>query len=195
MNSKVAKTFIFSIAGLALILLGMILVKPLLQDYREAHRYDFYLDTHDGPISLKSFQGKAIALYFGYMYCPDVCPTSLSKMTEALQTLSKEDQDKVQGIFVSVDPDRDTLKLIKDYARYFHDNYIGATSQSKEYLHDLVKRYGGSFKKVTLEGSDMGYSVNHTSDIYFFNKEGKFSGKVPHLSRQEDIIKALKKAL
>jgi len=195
MNSKVVKTFLFSFFGLGLILVGMIIVKPLIKDYEELHRYDFYLDTLDRPISLPTFKGKTVALYFGYMYCPDVCPTSLSKLSQALQELSSEEQKNFQGIFVSVDPDRDSLKMIKDYSLYFHENFIGATSKSKEYLHGLVKRYGGSFRKVKLEGSEMGYSVNHTSEIYFFDKEGKFSGKIPHLAKHEDIVKALKKAL
>ena len=195
MNPKVVKSFIFTILGLGVILGGIVLSKPIVKKYEDARKYQFTLETIDGPVKLDDFKGKTVALYFGYMYCPDVCPTSLSSLSEAVLTLSVEEQKKFQGIFVSVDPARDTLEHLKGYALYFHENFIGATHKSEDYLHDLVHRYGGSFRKVNLEGSEMGYSVNHTSEIYIFDKEGHFSEKISHFSKHEDIVNALKKAL
>lgn len=195
MNTRVVKTFVYTLLGLGTLLVGIMLSKPLLKKYEDATRYDFTLQTLDGAISLEQFKGKSIAVYFGYMYCPDVCPTSLSALSEALYALSPQEQASFQGIFISVDPQRDTLDHLKEYSAYFHPNFLGATSQDESYLHAIVKNYGGSFRKVVLEGSDMGYSVNHTSDIYFFDKHGRFTGKTPHLASKETLLAALKKAL
>ena len=194
MNSKVVKTFIFAFIALAILFVGIKVTKPMFEKYRDEVRYKFALETVDGPIKLEDFKGKVVALYFGYMYCPDVCPTSLSRLSEALNTLSDEEQKNFQGIFVSVDPERDSLEHLKGYASYFHKNFIGATIDNEKYLHELTERYGGYFRKVALAGSKMGYSVNHTSDIFLFDKSGNYSSKIPHMAKQEDMISALRKA-
>jgi len=194
MNSKVVKTFIFAFIALGVLFIGIKVTKPMFEKHRDEVRYKFSLETVDGPIKLEDFKGKVVALYFGYMYCPDVCPTSLSRLSEALNTLSDEEQKDFLGIFVSVDPKRDSLEHLKGYASYFHKNFIGATIDDEKYLHELTERYGGYFRKVKLEGSKMGYSVNHTSDIFLFDKSGNYSSKIPHMAKQEDMISALRKA-
>lgn len=195
MNIKVIRTYLIILSVLATLMLGIMIGKPLVERYSDAHRYDFFLDTSDGPISKGKFHGKVLALYFGYMYCPDVCPTSLSALADAMAQLSTQEQQQIAGLFVSVDPKRDTLDKLKEYALYFHDNFIGATSPSVDYLHRIVRNYGGSFRYMPLKGSDMEYSVNHTSDIYLFDEEGNYVTKIPHLTKQIDMVKALKKAL
>jgi len=194
MSSKVIKTFLFAFLALGVLFVGVKVTKPMFEEHRDAVRYKFNLETVDGPITQEDFKGKVVALYFGYMYCPDVCPTSLSSLSEALKTLPQEEQENFKGLFVSVDPKRDSLEHLKGYAAYFHKNFIGATIDDEKYLHELTERYGGYFRKVALEGSKMGYSVNHTSDIFLFDKNGNYSSKIPHMARQEDIIKALRKA-
>ncbi len=152
------------------------------------------MNTIDGEIKLSDFKGKTVALYFGYMYCPDVCPTSLSMLGEGLKGLSKEELDGFTGVFISVDPARDTLKNLKAYAEYFHPNFVGATSDDKNILK-ITKNYGTFFQKEVLPDSAMGYSVSHTSYIYIFDKEGNLSTKLEHFVKPSDITKALKKAL
>jgi len=194
MSSKVIKTFLFSFLALGVLFVGIKVSKPILEKRQDELRYKFDLETIDGSIKLEDYKGKVVALYFGYMYCPDVCPTSLSRLSEALNVLSDDEQRDFQGIFISVDPERDSLKHLKGYAAYFHKNFIGATSKSEDYLHDLTERYGGYYRKVELAGSKMGYSVNHTSDVFIFDKNGEFSTKISHLAKQEDMVNALRKA-
>jgi len=194
MNSKVIKTFIYAFILLGVVFVGIKVTKPLLEKHKDEIRYKFKLETTKGEIKLEDFQGRALAIYFGYMYCPDVCPTSLSRLSEAYSELSKDEQKQIQGLFISVDPARDSLEHLEGYAKYFHESFIGATSPDENYLHDLTERYGGYFRKVALEGSKMGYSVNHTSDIFLLDKNGNFKGRISHMAKREDMIQALREA-
>ncbi|RXK11656.1 SCO family protein [Halarcobacter mediterraneus] len=162
------------------------LIKPFIENYQEKQKYAFTVDTIDGKISKEDFKGKALAVYFGYTYCPDVCPTSLSSLSQALNSFTEEETKDFVGLFISVDPDRDTLQNLKEYTHYFHKNFIGGTS-SKENIDDITKRYESYYKKIPLENSAMGYSVSHTSYIYLFDKEGKFIAKVDHFSDPSKI--------
>lgn len=122
------------------------------------------------------------------MYCPDVCPTSLSSLAFALQNFSPEQLKNFRGLFISVDPERDGLEQLDEYAKYFHKNFIGATSH-KENIDDITKRYESFYEKIYLEGSKMDYSVSHTSYIYLLTKKGDFVKK----SITSLILKNLKK--
>lgn len=170
------------------------IAKPFVDDHNEQKQYDFKVDTIDGKVSKDSFKGKTLAIYFGYTYCPDVCPTSLSSLAQALKNLPNEKTKDFAGLFISVDPNRDTLKNLKDYAKYFHPNFQGATS-NKENIDDIVQRYGTYYKKIKLEGSAMDYSVSHTSFIYLFDKDGNFKEKIDHFSNPTKIRKSLEKLL
>ena len=146
------------------------ILKPFIDDYKEQKKYEFSVKSLDGNLTKESFKGKALAVYFGYTYCPDVCPTSLSSLSSALKNFDKDKTKDFAGIFISVDPDRDTLKNLKEYAQYFHPNFVGATT-NKENIDDITKRYGSYYEKIPLENSAMGYSVSHTSFIYLFDKK------------------------
>ncbi|WP_419677940.1 SCO family protein [Aliarcobacter lanthieri] len=161
-------------------------LEPLIDDLKNEKNYSFVLDTADGEITKDDFKGKVIALYFGYTFCPDVCPTSLSSLSQALNSFDNSKIDNFVGIFVSVDPQRDTLLHLKEYAKYFNKNFIGATS-TKENLDDIVKRYGSHYEIVNLKNSAMDYSVAHTSYIYMFDQSGKFITKIDHFSNPEKI--------
>lgn len=187
--------FLFKILAIFVVsVILIVILKPYVDDYKEKKNYDFILDTHDGKISKDDFKGKVVALYFGYTFCPDVCPTSLSSLAFALNKFDSSQIEDFVGIFVSVDPQRDSLENIKNYAKYFHKNFIGATS-NKEYIDDLTKRYGSYYEKVVLEGSAMDYSVAHTSYIYIFDKDGKFVSKIDHFSNPRKIEEILKTIL
>lgn len=182
---------------LSIVLVSIILIvilKPYIDDYKEKKSYDFILDTVDGKISKDDFKGKVVALYFGYTFCPDVCPTSLSSLSQALNSFDNSKIDNFVGIFVSVDPQRDKLPNLKEYTQYFHKNFIGATS-NKENIDDIVKRYGSYYEKVALKNSAMDYSVAHTSYIYIFDKSGEFITKIDHFSNPEKIKEILKELL
>lgn len=172
----------------------ILILKPYVNDYKEQKKYEFTLNTIDGKITKKSFKGKILAVYFGYTYCPDVCPTSLSSLADALNSFDKEKTKDFIGLFVSVDPNRDNLKNLKDYAKYFHPSFIGATSNKKN-IDDITKRYESYYKKIPLKNSAMTYSISHTSYIYLFNKDGKFVAKLDHFSDPNKIKQSLKKVL
>ena len=188
--NKFFKIIVISIVSIMLI----IIIKPYVDDYKEHKQYDFTVDTIDGAVTKDSFKGKVLAIYFGYTYCPDVCPTSLSSLAQALNELPNETRKDVVGLFISVDPDRDNLKNLKAYSAYFHPNFIGATSDKRN-IDDITSRYKSYYEKVKLEGSAMDYSVSHTSYIYIFDKNGKFREKINHFSDPTKIKESLAKIL
>lgn len=170
------------------------LLEPIISQAKENSKFDFTLDTVDGVIKKDDFKGKVLAIYFGYMYCPDVCPTSLSSLASAVRSFDDKKLENFKGLFISVDPKRDTLKNLKEYSQYFHPTFIGATS-TKENLDKITSNYESFYEMVELKGSQMGYSVSHTSYIYIFNKEGKFVAKIDHFTNPKEIRETLEKVL
>ena len=155
---------------------------------------DFSLHSSRGPFSLKDLQGKVVLLYFGYTRCPDVCPTSLSFMTQALNMLNDEELKKVQGVLVSVDPKRDTFDVLDEYAEYFHPNLMGVTGSEKE-VAVAAGLYGAQYYEVELKGSAFGYSVNHSAVTYLIGKEGELRFIFPHGTPSSVILEAIRYSL
>jgi len=182
------------ITSILVAIMLIIILKPYVDDYNEQKQYDFTVNTLNGNIKKDDFKGKSLALYFGYTYCPDVCPTSLSALAQALNNLPQNDADKITGLFISVDPDRDTLENLEKYAKYFHPSFQGATS-TKENIDDITARYKAHYQRVELENSAMGYSVAHTSIIYLFDKNGKFKEAINHFSNPIKIKESLEKVI
>lgn len=161
----------------------------------ERKEFDFTLQSADGPVSFSDFRGKALAVYFGYSYCPDICPTTLSNLTGALKKLPPEQASQMQVVFISVDPERDTPESLKDYVEYFNPGYIGVTG-TKEQIDEVVAHYDGTQYMFIKGGSDaMGYTVGHTSFVYFFDKNGDFSSMLVHSIDPESSLEHIKKAL
>ena len=152
---------------------------------------DFTLQSLDGPVSLKDYRGKVVLIYFGYSMCPDICPTNLSLMAGALNQLSKEELQKVQGLFISVDPQRDTLERLAEYTQYFHPAIKGITGKPDD-IAELSKRYGASYQKVVLD-SATNYVVDHSSETYVIDPEGKLVERLPHGALPEQILTAIRK--
>lgn len=155
---------------------------------------DFTLYGKTGAVSLSDFKDKVVAIYFGYTQCPDVCPTNLAFLGAALKQLSKKELKNVQGIFISVDPGRDTPDLLADYTKYFHPKIIGI-SGTPEMVDPVVAAYGAYYEKVSYSNSAMIYGISHTSETYIVGKDGKLSAIMPHASPAKDIVKAIRKAL
>jgi protein SCO1/2 len=162
----------------------------------ERSHYDFTLNSADGPVSLGDFRGKkAVAVYFGYTYCPDICPTTFSNLTAAIKRLSPEDAAQMQIIFISVDPGRDTPQSLQEYVQYFYPSFIGVTG-TKEQIDEVVARYDGTQYTFIEGGSDaMGYTVGHTSFVYFFDKQGNFSSILNHSIDPSETLEHMQKAL
>lgn len=182
------------IVSIAVAIMFITILKPFVDDYKEQKQYDFSINTIDGQKTKESFKGKVLAVYFGYTFCPDVCPTSLSTLAQALSEFPKEKTEDFVGLFISVDPERDTVQNLKKYTAYFHPNFIGGTTDKKN-IDDITSRYKSYYRKVVLEDSAMGYSVEHTSYIYLFNKEGKFIARIDHFSDPKSIKTSLEQVL
>jgi protein SCO1/2 len=154
---------------------------------------DFTVEIQNGDLSLKDLRGKVVVLYFGYTQCPDICPTSLALLTQALSQMSEEELAKVQSIFVSVDPDRDNVTRLKEYAAYFHPNIMGATAE-KEEIDKIVKLYGAAYQKVESD-SAVGYLVDHSSYTYLIDKNGKLRKTLAHGTAPDIVLKEVRKLL
>ena len=152
---------------------------------------DFSLYSSKGLFSLKDFRGKVVLLYFGYTKCPDVCPTSLAFMTQALNELNDEELKKVQTVFVSVDPKRDSLEILDEYLDYFHPNLLGVTGSDEE-IAAAAELYGAQYYEVDLKGSAFGYAVNHSAVTYLITPEGKLRFIFPHATESSVILEAIR---
>ena len=111
---------------------------------------DFTLQSPNGSASLHDYKGKVVLLYFGYTFCPDICPTSLGFTTQALSALTPDELKKVQMLFVTVDPERDTLDKLKAYTAYFHPSVLGLTGSPEE-IAKVARLYGAMYVLMTLE--------------------------------------------
>jgi protein SCO1/2 len=154
---------------------------------------DFTVETKDNDLSLKDLRGKVVILYFGYTRCPDICPTSLSFLTQALSQMTEEELAGTQSIFVSVDPERDNLTRLDTYTKYFHKNIIGATAEPEE-VAKIAKLYGAAYQKVE-SNSAAGYLVDHSSYTYIIDKQGKLKYSLPHGTQAVDILKVVRELL
>jgi protein SCO1/2 len=131
----------------------------------------FILKKQDGTIFDSKISNKLMLIYFGFTYCPDVCPTTLIKMADVIDRLG-EDSDNVNSIFISIDPERDKEEVIKDYVSAFHDEIIGLTG-SEEQISSVAKDWGVYYQKEDIEGSE-DYTVNHLDIIFLANANGEY---------------------
>lgn len=154
---------------------------------------DFSVEILNKDLSLQDLRGKVVLLYFGYTQCPDICPTSLSLMTQALNQLTEDELKSVNGLFVSVDPERDNTTRLEEYTHYFHPKIIGSTAE-KEEIDKITKMYGASYRIVESD-SAMGYIVDHSSYTYVIDKNGKLRHTLAHGTHSDEIVKVVRKLL
>ena len=154
---------------------------------------DFSLQSLEGEVALSDFRGQVVMLYFGYAFCPDVCPDSLARMAGALDQLDGEELKQVQPLFISVDPERDTLEHLDHYSRWFHERIIGLTGDP-DAIRDVADRYGAAYRRVESP-DDAGYLVDHSSFYYLVDREGQLQETLPHGIDPDDLAAALRAAL
>jgi protein SCO1 len=131
----------------------------------------FTLTGDDGrPITNETFKDKPYLVFFGYTHCPDVCPTTLFEMSQVMAALGK-DADRTAGLFITVDPERDTAPVMKDYLSNFDSHLLGATGDLKA-IEKVEKEFRVYAKKVPTKDGD--YSMDHSAVIYLFDKQGRF---------------------
>ena len=144
--------------------------------------------SHGQKVSLKDFEGKLVILYFGYTFCPDVCPATLSELRGALEILAKDAKD-VQVIMVSVDPERDTPELLAEYMTHFHPSFLGVTGTSKE-IAQVAALYG-IFYEAHEGTAATGYLVDHTATVMVIDQDGYLKLVFPFGTPAEDIAEDL----
>ncbi|UCV09717.1 SCO family protein [Dechloromonas denitrificans] len=155
---------------------------------------DFTLQSSTGPVSLKDYRGKVVLVYFGYTYCPDICPTALAATADGLKQLTAEELTRVAMLFISVDPERDSPARLKDYVEFFHPNIVGVTGSS-ESLAEIAKRYGVFYARQKVETAGDGYVVDHTSDTYVVGPDGRLLSKISHASPPDQVAAEIRKRL
>jgi len=137
--------------------------------------FDFRLMDQNGkPFRLSQLRGKAVLFSFGFTHCPNVCPTTLSDLAKVYRALPEQDRQKVQVLFVSVDPRRDQPAVMKNYVPYFDESFIGLTGTEPQ-IADAAKAYGAFYEISHNEGEHQdNYSVNHSAFTYLITPNGKW---------------------
>ena len=149
------KKALFALFLLACVCGAFFAVKNHL-DYK---KYDFSMQSVDGEKTLADFRGEKLIIYFGYTFCPDVCPTTLTLLNEILEKNSLLNEYKL--IFITLDPQRDTPKNSDEFAKYFVKNSVALVPSQDELLR-VTKNYGVSYAKIDLKDSFMKYSIGHS---------------------------------
>ena len=151
------------------------------------------VDQDDRPFSSDQLKGKPTLIYFGYTFCPDVCPTSLLLMETAMEQLGPETFKKVNLVFITVDPERDTPKLLKGYVTNFGPTFIGLTG-TRDQVAAAARAYRVYFQKVPgKDGSP--YLMDHSSIVYLLDRNGRFVTHFTHEAKAEAIAAAVKRML
>jgi len=157
------------------------------------HAKDFTLTDHHGKLrTLSDFKGKAVVVFFGYTHCPDVCPTTMAEMATVMRQLGPL-ADRVQVLFVSVDPERDTPELLSKYVPSFDPRFLGLVGDQAA-TEKIAKEFRTFYQKVP--GKEPGsYAVDHTAGSYVFDPQGRLRLFVRHGQGAEPITHDLRRLL
>jgi len=148
-------------------------------------------DVNNDIITESSFEGPLTAIFFGFTNCPDVCPMTLNNLDLAIKNLDQEKKNKFKVFFVSIDPERDSPEVIKDYLNSFENKIYGITGDPKK-IFLMSKSWGVLSEKIFTE--DGNYLINHSSSIILL-KDGKYLSRISHHAKYEDIFKNINKYL
>ena len=144
-----------------------------------AHEENFKLDSPEGDLSLKDLRGNVVLIFFGFTSCPDVCPISLSTISHAFSYLTDDELKRSRTLFISLDPERDTMERLKKYTGYFHPNIIGVTGTIEELVR-VADIYGVKFEKKETPDSALGYLIYHSAKIFIIGTQGELGKTFPH---------------
>ena len=143
-------------------------------------------DISNKIITEESFNGPVTVLFFGFTYCPDVCPITLNKINLVMNKLDKKDLDKLKVFFISIDPERDTPEVLKDYLSSWENKFYGITGEPEKIF--LLSRSWGILSEKIFSDDGTNYNVNHSSSVIIL-KKGKYVDRITH---NEDLNKTLK---
>lgn len=147
-------------------------------------------DNRGRTVTDADFRGKYMLIYFGYTYCPDVCPTELGVMTQAMDQLGPK-AEQVQPVFITVDPDRDTVAHMNDYVGLFHPRLVGLTGTAEQ-VREAARAYRVYYAKAPQkDAKPEDYLMDHSSFIYLMGPDGKFVGVYPGGTAADKIAQDL----
>jgi len=148
-------------------------------------------DVNNEPITEKSFQGPLTAIFFGFTNCPDICPMTLSNLDQVLEKLNNNENERFKVYFISIDPEKDSPEIIKDYLDSFKNKIYGITGDAQK-VFSLSKSWGVLSEKIFTE--DGSYLINHSSSILLLDK-GKYIDRISHHENLDSIFKIIKNYL
>jgi protein SCO1/2 len=133
---------------------------------------EFSLTDHDGKRrTLSDFRGKVVVVFFGFTHCPDVCPTTLAELSGAMKKIGK-DADRVQVLFITVDPERDTAEVLKPYVTAFNPGFLGLRGSAEE-TAAVAKEFKVIYQKAGADKAGANYTMDHSAGSYVFDAEGR----------------------
>ena len=148
-------------------------------------------DMNNNTITEESFNGPLTLIFFGFTHCPDVCPMTLNKLDIVLDKIDKSNKKKLKVFFISVDPERDTPEVVKDYLSSFDEKFVGITGEPEK-IFLLSRSWGIISQKIFLD--DGQYNIDHSSPVIIL-KNGKFVAKLSHRDDIKRSLKVIKKYL
>ena len=152
---------------------------------------DFRLTDHDGDaVGPDTLIGRASMVFFGFTFCPDVCPTTLADISGWLDDLGA-DAERMNVVFITVDPERDTVSAMKEYVGYFHPALRGWTGSPGE-IARAAEGFRVIYEKVPVEG---GYTMNHTAGVFLFNAVGQFVSTIDYHEPREFTVPKIRRTL
>jgi protein SCO1 len=197
MNRTAARPLVIVAAFSASVLVGLLVMLWAMGGVRgvtapAAIGGPFQLTDQGGAtFNEKDLQGRPTLIFFGFTHCPDVCPTSLFEISEVLRAMGK-DADRVNALFISVDPERDTAAAMKDYLSSFDPHLKGLTGDAAS-VQKVITEYRVYAKKVPLKDGD--YTMDHTALIYLMDRDGKFVAPFNLNRKPEEAASDLKRYL
>ena len=155
----------------------------------------FTLIDHDGrAVTDADFRGRRMLVFFGYTYCPDICPTTLTTIADALDLLG-DDAGRLAPLFVTIDPAHDTAEHMRAYVAHFHPAIIGLTG-SREQIADVARAYRVFFAEVLEDGADADdYLMDHSTAVYLMDEDGRFDVHFTGSTSAEDMAATIRRRL
>jgi protein SCO1/2 len=189
---------ILAISSVCLALVGAIVFGWYQTEYPSADKQarasiggPFALVDGDGhAVTDRDYRGKWLVVYFGFTFCPDACPTALNTIAEALDALGP-DAARVQPLFITIDPERDTPPVMKQYVAAFDSRIIGLTGTPQQ-IAAVAKAYRTYYQRV---GDGPDYTMDHSTGIYLVDPDGRFNSLLPHDLSGQEMAKRLKELL
>jgi protein SCO1/2 len=156
----------------------------------DAYPTDFTLTDHRGKaVRLSDFRGRIVALFFGFTQCPDVCPTTLSDFAQVNRNLGR-DAERLQVLFVTIDPERDTQQLLAEYIPAFDARFIGLRGSPEE-IRRVADGFKVTYRKIPAREGNF-YTLDHTAYVFLFDKTGRLRLKVPHGQSAEALTRLVR---